>query len=149
MISTDTNLLGYAANSAAAEHPPARAFLATLDTEGAEVVLCELMLVEFYNLLRNPAVFAKPASATAAAAVVHSYRTHPRWRLVDYPGPEAQLAEPLWRAAAAPQFARRRIYDVRLALTMRHHGVTDFAPANVKDFQGFGFARVWNPLAAA
>ena len=28
-----------------------------------------------------------------------------------------------------------------------NHGVTEFATANVKDFQGFGFTRVWNPLA--
>ena len=59
-----------------------------------------------------------------------------------------RLAEPLWRAAASPQFPRRRIYDARLALTLRHHGVTEFATANVKDFEGFGFTRVWNPLAA-
>jgi hypothetical protein len=53
------------------------------------------------------------------------------------------------KGAAAPQFARRRIYDTRLALTLRHHGVSDFATANVKDFEGFGFSRVWNPLGSA
>lgn len=37
----------------------------------------------------------------------------------------------------------------RLALTLRHHGVTEFVTANVKDFEGFGFTRVWNPLASA
>jgi hypothetical protein len=31
-------------------------------------------------------------------------------------------------------------------LTLRRQGVTDFATANVKDFKGFGFRRVWNPL---
>ncbi|MFM8358316.1 MAG: hypothetical protein ACKOET_07130 [Verrucomicrobiota bacterium] len=29
---------------------------------------------------------------------------------------------------------------------LRHDGVTEFATANVKDFEGFGFERVWNPL---
>jgi hypothetical protein len=28
-----------------------------------------------------------------------------------------------------------------------HHGVTEFATANVKDFAKVGFKRVWNPLA--
>ena len=42
-----------------------------------------------------------------------------------------------------------RLIDVRLALTLRYHGVTDFATANVKDFNGLGFARVWNPLLEA
>ncbi|HVV01763.1 MAG TPA: glycosyl hydrolase family 65 protein [Verrucomicrobiae bacterium] len=34
-------------------------------------------------------------------------------------------------------------------LNLRHHGVTEFATTNEKGFAGFGFARVWNPLAAA
>lgn len=32
------------------------------------------------------------------------------------------------------------------ALTVRHHGVTEFATTNVKDFKGFRFVRVWNPI---
>lgn len=51
--------------------------------------------------------------------------------------------------AATADFAIRRIVDARLALTLRHHGVTDFATSNVKDFEGFGFTRVWNPLLSA
>lgn len=46
------------------------------------------------------------------------------------------------------QFARRRIIDARLALTLHHHGVREFATANVNDIKGFGFTRVWNPLAS-
>jgi predicted nucleic acid-binding protein len=56
-----------------------------------------------------------------------------------------EMAE-VWRQAAARSFAIRRIIDARLALTLRHHGVTEFATSNEKDFAGFGFARVWNPL---
>ena len=29
---------------------------------------------------------------------------------------------------------------------MRAQGVTEFAMANVKDFEGLGFRKVWNPL---
>jgi len=43
-------------------------------------------------------------------------------------------------------FARRRIYDTRLALSLIHSGVTEFATANPKDFAGLAFRRVWNPL---
>lgn len=51
--------------------------------------------------------------------------------------------------AARPGFARRRIIDLRLARTLQRHGVTEFATANVRDFDGLGFARVWNPVAAS
>jgi predicted nucleic acid-binding protein len=51
--------------------------------------------------------------------------------------------------AGTAEFGIRRIVDARLALTLRHHGVTVFATSNVKDFEGFGFTRVWNPLLTA
>jgi hypothetical protein len=54
----------------------------------------------------------------------------------------------VWKLASAKDFAFRRIIDARLALTLRHHGVTEFATSNVKDFEAFGFAKVWNPLTA-
>ena len=38
------------------------------------------------------------------------------------------------------------MFDARLALTLRHHGVTEFATRNEAHFTHFGFTRVWNPL---
>jgi hypothetical protein len=54
------------------------------------------------------------------------------------------LQNEVWRHAAAPVFARRRIIDARLALTLRAAGVTNLATRNVKDFTDFGFDRVKN-----
>lgn len=51
-----------------------------------------------------------------------------------------------WDHAALPGLARRRIYDKRTALCLRAFGVTEFATANVKDFEGMGFGKVWNPV---
>jgi len=82
--------------------------------------------------------------ARTAVEVIRPLRTHPAWILVDYPG---TLMESVWNAAAVQGFARRRIYDARLAITLRYHGVKEFATTNAKNFQDFGFARVWNPLA--
>ncbi len=144
MISFDTNLLMYSLNGDSPHHEAAREFFATLTPNDAEVAVCELVLVELYNLLRNPSVCDPPAAPEQAVHVVTHYRRHPTWKLVDYPG---GLMDEIWDAASRPGFARRRIYDVRLALTLRHHRVTAFATTNIKDFQGFGFRRVWNPLA--
>jgi hypothetical protein len=36
-----------------------------------------------------------------------------------------------------------------VAFNLLHHRVTEFATTNVKDFHGFGFVRVWNPLEAS
>ena len=59
---------------------------------------------------------------------------------------KAQSHEEEKNKAGGRNFARRRIFDARLALTLRQGGVTHFATANVKDFEGWGFEKVWNPL---
>ncbi len=145
MIAPDTNLLFAWLNRGHVSHRAAAAWFHS-HAENPDIVLCELCLVELHGLLRNDLLFERPLAAPAAVETIQRLRHHPFWELVDYPG---GLMESVWTHAAAPKLARRRIYDIRLALTLRHHGVTEFATANVKDFAGFGFTRIWNPLATA
>jgi predicted nucleic acid-binding protein len=110
------------------------------------VAISEFMLAEFYGLLRNPAVLKYPLSAEEAVEVIQVYRRHPRWRLIGFPIESRSLHDALWQKARAKDFAFRRLYDARSALTLVTQGVTEFATVNVKDFVGLGFQRVWNPL---
>jgi toxin-antitoxin system PIN domain toxin len=142
MLSADTNILFHAFHLRSPWHAAARAFLQD-HAEDNDFAVCELVLVEFYGLIRNPAVVEKPLSPEHAVEVCQVYRRNRHWRVIDYPG---GLMSEVWQRAASPNFARRRIYEVRLALTLRHHGVTELATRNTKDFQDFGFARVWDPL---
>ena len=142
MTGIDTNLLLAWLNSAHPWHPAARPWFESR-TQSIGLVLCELVLTELYGLLRNPKLWTRPLTAPEAVALIQRLREHPHWELIDYPG---GLMADVWHHAAAPDFAYRRIYGARLALSLRHHGVTDFATANVKDFGDFGFTRVWNPL---
>ncbi len=105
------------------------------------------MLVELYLLVRNPVICRRALGAPEAVAMIRQLSANPAWRPVDYPGPEQALSERLWHLAASPDFPRRRIIDARLALTLRHHGVTEFATSHVKDFEGFGFRRGWDLLS--
>ena len=141
MLSFDTNLVVYAANRRAPEQPAAAAFLNSLSLR-RDVVVCELMLVEVYLKLRSDRILTHPLDAAKAMAHCHHFRTNPNWTLVES-GPV--MAE-VWKRAGRHDFAIRRIIDARLALTLRHHGVTEFATSNLKDFSGFGFERVWNPI---
>ena len=141
MLSFDTNLAIYAANADASEQPAATAFLESLASR-QDVVIAELMLVEVYLKLRNARILRRPLDASTAAAHCQAFRENANWTLVE----SAPVMPDVWRWAAKRMFATRRIIDVRLALTLRHHRVTEFATANVKDFEELGFARVWNPL---
>jgi hypothetical protein len=54
----------------------------------------------------------------------------------------------VWSAAARPGGARRHVFDARLAYTLLDHGATELATRNTRDFEGLGFARVFDPLGA-
>jgi toxin-antitoxin system PIN domain toxin len=142
MLSFDTNLVVYAANADAPEQVSAAAFINGLGTR-QDVVVCELMLVEVYLKLRNPRILRQPMNAASARAYCEVLRANARWLLVE----SAPVMAEVWRRAGKSAFAFRRIIDARLALTLQHHGVKEFATSNVKDFEGVGFQRVWNPLA--
>jgi uncharacterized protein len=145
MLSIDANILMYAYSEAAPEHDRALAFI-TAQTRNANVALSEFVLAEFYLLLRNPVVLKKPLSAQHAVQVIQSYRQHPVWKTLGFPPTSREVHTDLWKEAATPGIARRRIYDTRTALCLRAFGVTEFATANVKDFEKFGFKKVWNPI---
>lgn len=82
MLSLDTNVLLYALNAKAAEHEVARDFLTDCATR-RDVAICELVLVELYVLLRNPAVVGSPLPQQEAAGICQQLRANPRWASVD------------------------------------------------------------------
>jgi toxin-antitoxin system PIN domain toxin len=145
MLSIDTNILLHALNEDSPNHRAALAWITSLQRV-EDVAISEFILAELYSLLRNPAVLKRPLTAGEAAEVIQTYRTHPRWRLIGFPSESRSPHDTLWNKATARTFAFRRLYDTRTALTMIAQGVTEFATANVKDFEGVGFRRVWNPL---
>jgi predicted nucleic acid-binding protein len=145
MIAVDTNVLLPALESTNPQHGAASAFLGSLQGRD-DVALSEFTLLELYILLRKPAVLGRPLSASAAAGVCETFRTHPRWQVLGFPRDSRAFHDRLWPRLRQSSFARRRAYDWRAALSLVQQGVTEFATVNVKDFEGFGFARVWNPL---
>ena len=146
MISCDTNILFPACDSTSPQYVDARAFLAA-HAQSDSFCLCEQVLMELYCLLRNPAVCRNPLSASDATQTIQGFRSNPHWRVVDVVL-GANIMDPVWLKATETGFAYRRIFDVQLGMTLRHHGVTELATRNKKDFSGLGFQHVWDPLAS-
>jgi toxin-antitoxin system PIN domain toxin len=146
MLSIDTNILFHAFNEDSPSHAAAYGWLTSIQHEEA-VATSEFILAELYGLLRNPAVLKHPLEADEAVEVIQTYRSHPRWRLIGFTVESRPLHDALWEKARRKDFAFRRLYDARSALAMTAQGVTEFATVNVKDYEGFGFRKVWNPLA--
>lgn len=144
MISIDTNILLYSLNRDCPEHAAARDFVEAC-AQRPDVAIAELVLVELYVLLRNPAVVGRPLEAPSAAHLCRAFRRHPRWALVGC----ADVMDRVWAAAARPGVARRHVFDARLAHTLLDNGVKQLATRNTRDFEGFGFERVFDPLVGA
>ena len=145
MLSIDANILLYAFNTASPWNASAHGWLTSIQRV-EDVAISEFILAELYGLLRNPAVLKRPLSAAEAVEVIQTYRSHPRWRLIGFPAESRAVHDVLWKNARAATFAFRRLYDTRSALSMIAQGVTELATLNVKDFDGLGFTRVWNPM---
>jgi uncharacterized protein len=143
-LSVDTNIIVYSLNRDSEMHGAAREFLAGIAPRN-DVVICELVLVEVYLLIRNQAVFERPFGAAQAAAACRHLRANPRWRVVEC----RPVMDEVWKRVAGDDFARRGVIDVRLGLTLAAAGVTEFATRNVSDFEGLGIARVFDPLQRA
>jgi uncharacterized protein len=145
VISLDTNLLFPSVNEDNPNYLPALAFVQSLKNR-KDVVISEFILLELYVLLRNPVAQKKPLSADAAVDLCDTFRQHPHWQVVGFPPNSRSFHDQLWPRLREKYLARRRAYDWRTAFSLLSHGVTEFATVNLKDFQDFGFARVWNPL---
>lgn len=145
MLSIDTNILFHAFNEDSPSHEPAYRWITSVPGD-EEVAISEFILAELHGLLRNPAVLRHPLDADEAVEVIQAYRSHPRWRLIGFTAESRSLHDALWQKVRRRDFAFRRLYDARSALTMIAQGVTEFATANLKDYEGLGFRKVWNPL---
>jgi len=77
MIGIDTNILLYARLEGNPFHDRAKEFLEG-QADNPDVVIAELVLVEFYLALRNPAIIDSPLSAKAASQECQIFRRHPQ-----------------------------------------------------------------------
>lgn len=145
MLSVDTNVLFAAVQEDDKSHVAASAFVRSL-TFRTDVVISEFVLLELYGLVRNASVVSKPLTAGQAVALCSRFRTNRLWQVVSLPPDARQFHDSLWEKLTQPNLARRRAYDVRIGLSLLAFGVDEFATANVRDFEGLGFKRAWNPL---
>jgi len=147
MLSVDTNVLLARIDTDNPNHLRALNLFESLDGRD-DVVISELVLLELYVLIRNPAVLAVPLAAASAVDVCQGIRRHPRWQVVGLPAEGRAFHDAFWPLLRRSDLGRRVAFDIRLGLSLLRAGVEEFATANTKDFGELGFKRVWNPFAS-
>jgi hypothetical protein len=89
-------------------------------------------------------VIAKALTAKVARDLVTAYWDVPNVLRVE----NANVTDVVGKLAGGKDFARRGIFDAQLALTRKQASVTEYATANIKNYEGWDFEKVWNPLIA-
>lgn len=141
LISCDTNILLYSLNSSCPEFENSKEFIES-NLKNNNFCICELVLLELYVLLRSPKILKKPFESKDAVEVCQQFKKNPNWRVIDY-APET--ASSLWLFARRKNSNFSSIFDARLALTLIHHGIREFATRNTKDFKDFDLKLI-NPI---
>jgi uncharacterized protein len=143
MNSLDTNILIYASNKDAAEHLKARKLVEKLLAAPSKWIIADQVLIELYRALRNPTVFQRPATAPEAWGIVNFYREEAGCQrccfgLEMWPRLEGHLK--------STRFEAKRTFDAVLAVTLIGNAVQVLYTRNTKDFKGFGFRSIVNPI---
>lgn len=135
MFILDTNILLYAVNQRAAQHPPTVAFLTEAAANREVVGLPWVSILGFVRISTRPQVFDAPLTATAAMEMVQSWLTHPQFRTIEPGARHSELMAELMegRGWVDPT-------DVHIAALARERGAS--VVSFDRDFARFGVPTV-------
>jgi uncharacterized protein len=143
MILVDANLLVYAHDSAAPEHPLARGWFEGVMNRPAKVGLPWPSLLAFVRLVSNPAIVRQPVAPSAAWQRAAEWLAREN---VWIPLPGATHAAVLGRLLQDSRVTSRMVPDAHLAALAIEHGLV--LCSSDGDFARFSGLRWENPLAA-
>jgi uncharacterized protein len=139
----DTNLLVYAVNRQAREHPAAREALERWLGGPQQGYLPWCVIYEFLRVTTHHRTFATPLTLPRSWDVIERFLTS---RFLDV------LAETPRHAAimrdlteAHPRVVGRHVHDLHIVALMKEHGINEIRTADAH-FHQFTFLKVVNPL---
>jgi hypothetical protein len=142
VILIDVNILVYATNSAAAQHPAAREWLNRRLSDTNRVGLPWASLLGFLRLATGARIFPRPLTmANAWKQVSQWLDSEPVW----IPLPTERHAEVLGKLLAEPGVHGNLVPDAHLAALAIEHGLTLCSTDG--DFARFPRLKWLNPLA--
>lgn len=117
----DTNVLLYAVNVDAEQHPPAARWLAEAFDASRGVGLSWVALLGFIRIATRPGIFARPLSVESALQVVGHWLSQPTAQVLQ---PGARHAAILGRLLIGAGAAGNLTNDAHMAALAIEHGAT-------------------------
>jgi predicted nucleic acid-binding protein len=143
-LGIDTDVLVNWAMAGAPHHLAARRFVERQVAAGRQLGITPQVVFEFIHIVSDPRRFEKPLPMDRAVDIAREIWDAPETVRLAPPPAMLHRALELLRSLG---LGRKRILDTALAATLENAGVDQLATYNVKDFEGFGFERVFDPLA--
>jgi toxin-antitoxin system PIN domain toxin len=139
----DVNLLLYASDATAPEHPRAAAFLASCAQDGRVFCLAWPTVMGYLRMATHPRVFAQPLPPDEAMANIEALTGLPHCRVIG----EGEGFWPVYRRVAGTLPVRGNLVpDAHLAAILLNNGVGTICTHD-RDFRKFDFLTVRDPLA--
>ena len=139
----DTNILLYAANSAASQHERCRRFLEETVASGDICFLPENVIYEFLRVATHPRVFPNPLQASDAVEFLSAMVAVPNFRTLSAGENHWQVLRALVMELGHP--SGNFFFDVHTVALMREHGIRRIATADT-DFAKFRDLDIINPV---
>lgn len=132
----DTNVLVYAVDPTARQHPPARTLVFGSGAPGPELVVLPQVATEFVSVITGSRVSAASRRTTAGGiALLETILLLPNVALLDDP---PGLTGAFLALLAQHPVAGPRVYDRRLAAALLAHRLPTLYTFNTNDFAGVG-----------
>jgi toxin-antitoxin system PIN domain toxin len=142
----DTNILLYAANRDAEQHPAASRFLHAAAASGEQWYLTEGIVYEFLRVATHPQVFPKPLDWKEALRFLRPILENPGFAILTAEEHHWRHLEDILASLNHP--AGNLFFDIRTAALMREHGIRRIYTVDT-DFLQFPDVKVVNPLRTA
>jgi uncharacterized protein len=140
----DTNVLLYAVNADAPEHPRARAFLEEAIAAPGLWYVTEGVCYEFLRVSTHPRVFREPLDAGQAMAFLDALMATGRFEVVVAGTGHWKWLREVVTTTGHP--AGNLFFDIRTVALMREHGIRQIYTAD-PDFLQFSDITVINPFS--
>lgn len=146
MFVVDTNVLIYAADRSAPEHPRCRELLESWRRERGAWFLTWGVCYEFLRVITHPRVLRTPWSAPAAVEFLQAIMAAPALSMLVPTDRHASVLAEVSREV--PGLAGNLWHDTETAVLMREHGIRRICTRDM-DFHRFPFLEPVDPLVEA
>lgn len=144
MFVVDTNVLVYAANTAAPEHARCHELLVSWRRDPLPWHITWGILYEFLRIVTHPRVFEHPWGMTEAWTFAEAILNSPGLAVLNETERHAAIAREV--LSSRPPVAGNLVFDAHTAILMREHGITRIYTRDTA-FHAFPFLAVIDPLA--